>query len=117
MVIERGDVFWADLADPAGSEPGYDRPVVVVQGNPFNRSKISTVVVVVMTRNPARARNPGNVVLAAKTTGLDDDSIANVSQIVTIDKGALRGERVGRLSDRHLGLVLSGIDVVLGRGP
>lgn len=114
MVIAHGEVWWADLGDPIGSEPGYRRPVVVVQGNPFNASALRTVVCVVLTSNLKWADAPGNVLLAARTTGLGKPSVANVSQLVTLDRSALT-ERAGRLSASNLELVLSGIDIVLGR--
>lgn len=88
--------------------------MLVVQGNAFNRSRIGTVVVVPLTRNLRLAEAPGNVLLAPPGTGLPSDSVANVSQIVTVDREVLT-EPVGQLSTRHLSLVLSGIDVVLGR--
>ena len=114
MVISQGDVWWADLGEPAGSEPGFRRPVVVVQADSFNRSAVRTVVVVPLTSNLRWATAPGNVRLAARTTGLPRDSVANVSQIVTLDRSVLV-ERVGRLSPARLELVLAGIDTVLGR--
>jgi mRNA interferase MazF len=88
--------------------------VLVVQGNAFNRSRIGTVVVVPLTRNLGLAEAPGNVLLARKDTGLPSDSVANVSQIVTLDRELLT-ELVGQLSARHLSVVLAGIDLVLGR--
>lgn len=114
MVIGQGEVWWADLAEPAGSEPGYRRPVVVVQCDALNRSRIGTVVCVPLTSNLKWAEAPGNVTLPARATGLSKDSVANVSLIVAIDKRQLT-ERVGKLSARQLDLVISGIDVVLGR--
>jgi mRNA interferase MazF len=113
-VISQGEVWWADLGEPAGSGPGFRRPVVIVQGDSFNRSRISTVVCVALTSNMRWADAPGNVALTAKATGLPKDSVANVSQIVTLDRASLT-ERVGVLPTKKLGLVLFGIDVVLGR--
>lgn len=114
MVISRGDVWWADLPAPTGSGPGFRRPVVVVQGDALNRSRLATVVCVPLTSNLRWADAPGNVLLAATTTGISRDSVANVSQDVTLDK-LLLTERVGRLSASKLELLLSGLDVVLGR--
>jgi len=114
MVISQGEVWWADLPEPSGSEPGFRRPVVVVQGDAFNRSQIATVVCVPLTSNLRWAEAPGNVLLASKVTGLPKDSVANVSQLVTLDKSSLT-DRVGKLSKAKLELVLFGIDVVLGR--
>ena len=113
-MIAQGDVWWADLAVPSGSEPGFRRPVVIVQGDSFNRSALRTVVAVPLTSNLRWAGAPGNVRLTARATGLPRDSVANVSQMVTVDKAALT-ERVGKLSAPKLDLVLAGIDVVLGR--
>lgn len=113
-MISQGDVWWADLAEPRGSEPGYRRPVLIVQGDAFNRSSIATVVVAPLTSNLRWADAPGNVLLKARSTGLPRDSVANVSQIVALDRTALTGQ-VGRISPTKLDLVLRGIDVVLGR--
>ena len=114
MVIAQGDVWWADLATPGGSAPGFRRPVVVVQGDAFNRSSIRTVVCVGVTSNLKWADAPGNVLLEGRATGLRRRSVANVTQVVTLDKGELT-ERAGRLPQAKLGLILAGIDVVLGR--
>jgi len=112
--VAQGDIWWADLPEPGGSGPGFRRPVVVVQGNPLNRSRIATVVCVPLTSNLTWADAPGNTLLAAKATGLPKDSVANASQIITIDRSFL-AERVGRLGPKQLAQVLHGIDVVLGR--
>ena len=114
MVISQGDVCWAELPAPTGSGPGFRRPVVVVQGDALNRSRVATVVCVPLTSNLRWADAPGNVRLAARMTGLPRDSVANVSQIIALDR-ALLEERVGRVSRAKLELVLSGVDVVLGR--
>jgi mRNA interferase MazF len=114
MVISQGDVCWASLDDPIGSSPGFRRPVAIVQGDSFNASRIATTVVVPLTSNQRLAAAPGNVVLSAARTGLPEDSVANVSQIVSIDRSLLT-DRVGRLTAKDLRLVLAGIDLVLGR--
>lgn len=114
-MIAQGEVWWADLGEPAGSEPGFRRPVVVVQGDAFNASSLRTVVCVVLTSNLKWGEAPGNVPLQARATGLTKPSVANVSQLITIDRTALT-ERAGRLSASNLELVLGGIAVVLGRG-
>ncbi len=101
MVISQGDVWWAELPEPAGSGPGFRRPVVVVQSDVFNRSRISTVLCVPLTSNLKWADAPGNVKLSARMTGLPKDSVANVSQLVTLDKDILR-EQTGRLPERQL---------------
>jgi mRNA interferase MazF len=114
MVISQGHVYWADLPDPTGSGPGFRRPVIVVQGDAFNRSRIRTVVCVPLTSNLVWADAPGNVLLAAKATGLPRDSVANTSQIVALDRDLIT-EEVGKLAKRQLELILTGIDIVLGR--
>jgi mRNA interferase MazF len=114
MVISQGEVWWADLADPVGSAPGFRRPVVIVQSDSFNRSKISTVVCVPLTSNLHWADAPGNVLLNSTVTGLPKDSVANVSQPVTLDRDVLT-EPAGKLPDAKLELILYGLDVVLGR--
>lgn len=114
MVISQGDVWWASLADPSGSGPGFRRPVVIVQGDSFNASRISMAVVVPLTGNLRLAAAPGNVVLESSKTGLPKDSVANVSLVVSIDRGLL-SERTGHLGAGDLRLVLAGIDLVLGR--
>ena len=113
-MITQGDVWWADLGDPSGSEPGFRRPVVVVQCDAFNRSRIATVVCVPLTSNLRWADAPGNVLLQAATTGLPKDSVANVSQIVALDRDVLTGHVV-RLPSGVLASILNGVDVVLGR--
>lgn len=114
MVVTQGDVCWASLADPTGSGPGFRRPLVVVQGDAFNASRLATTVVVPLTSNLRWAAAPGNVLLVAERTGLPKDSVANVSQVVAVDR-ALLSERVGHLSDADLALVLAGLDLVLAR--
>ena len=113
-MIAQGDVWWADLPAPTGSGPGFRRPVVVVQSDALNRSRLATVICVPLTSNCRWAEAPGNVQLTARGTGLPKDSVANVSQLVAIDK-ALLSERAGRLSRAKRDLVLAGIDVVLGQ--
>jgi mRNA interferase MazF len=114
VVISQGEVWWADLPELSRSAPGFRRPVVVVQGDAFNRSRIATVVCVPLTSNLRWAEAPGNVLLSARLTGLPKDSVANVTQLVTLDKVSLT-ERVGVLPHGKLDLVLFGIDLVLGR--
>jgi mRNA interferase MazF len=115
VVISEGEVWWADLPVPIGCDAGFRRPVVVVQGDAFNRSAIRTVVSIPLTSSVRWADAPGNVRLSARSTGLRRDSVANVSQIVTLDRSVLT-ERVGKLSQSKVELILSGIDIVLGRG-
>ena len=113
-MIAQGEVWWADLPEPIGSEPGYRRPVVVVQNDAFNRSQISTVICVAVTTNMRVAEAPGNVLLPLRTSGLDRESVVNVSQILTLDKGDLI-KRIGKLPKSMLQAVFYGIDVVFGR--
>jgi len=114
VVVSQGEIWWADIGDPAGSEPGYRRPVIVVQGDAFNQSQLKTVVCVALTSNLKWAEAPGNVVLGARSTGLPRESVANVSQLVTLDKSQLT-ERPGKVGKRKLELILAGIDTLLGR--
>ena len=114
MVISQGEVWWADLTEPSGSAPGYRRPVVIIQGDAFNRSALRTVVCIPLTSNLRWADAPGNVLLTGRMTRLPQDSAANVSQIIALDKTVLT-ERAGRLSGAKLDLILAGIDIMLGR--
>ena len=93
-MIERGDLCWADLGEPRGSAPAYRRPVVVVQAGPYNRSRLRTAVVAVLTTNLRLASMPGNVLVPAGLTGLPSDSVVNVTRLLTLDRGDLE-ERVG----------------------
>lgn len=113
-MISQGEIWWADLPEPAGSGPGFRRPVVVVQSDALNQSRIATVVCIPLTSNLKWALAPGNVRLSARTTGLPKDSVANVSQLVTLDKDLLT-KRVGRLPRAKLELLFLGIDLVLGK--
>ena len=114
MVISQGEIWWADLPAPTGSGPGFRRPVGVVQSDALNQSRISTVVCVPLTSNLKWALAPGNVSLSARVTGLPKDSVANVSQVISLDQSLLT-ERVGKLPRAKLELLFSGIDLVLGR--
>lgn len=110
--IRRGQIWWASLPEPVGSEPGSRRPLLVVQADSFNRSRIQTVLAVVLTTNLHRAEAPGNVLLPREETSLPRDSVANVSQVVTTDRGFLT-ERVSALSARLLAEVDDGLRLVL----
>jgi len=112
--LTQGDVWWAELPDPVGSGPGFRRPVIIIQGDPFNRSTIGTVTCVPLTSTLRWADAPGNVLLRAQSTGLPRDSVANVSQLATIDRTLLT-EWVGRLGARELQPLFTGIDVLLDR--
>lgn len=113
-MIAQGEVWWADLGEPRGSEPGYRRPVIVIQSDAFNRSRLATVACVALTSQLKWADAPGNVRLSARTTGLDRDSVANVSQIVTLDRDALT-DRAGSVPQVKLEAVLDGIAILIGR--
>ena len=114
MVIRQREVWWATLPDPAGSEAGFRRPVVVVQGDRFNRSRIATVICVPLTSELRWADAPGNVLLPARSTGLPRDSVANVSLVLAVNRIQL-DERVGLIPERQLQQILIGIDTVFGR--
>jgi mRNA interferase MazF len=114
VTVSQGEVWWADLGEPRGSKPGFRRPVLVIQGDALNRSRIATAVCVALTSNVKWASAPGNVLLSESATGLPKESVANVSQIVTLDKSELTAQ-VGKLPKAKLELVLSGVDVILGR--
>jgi mRNA interferase MazF len=116
VVIGQGEVWWADLGEPVGSGPGFRRPVLIVQGDALNRSALATVVCVPLTSQLKWAEAPGNVLLAPRETKLDKPSVANVSQIIALDRQVLR-RRVGRIPRTRLSAVLFGIDVVLGKVP
>lgn len=111
--MKRGEVWWADLGEPVGSGPGYRHPVVVISTDTFNDSRISTAIVAVITSNLRLAVAPGNVRVAARETGLRKDSVVNVSQVLTVDKGALM-ERIGHLPGDRLAEIEAGLRDVMG---
>ncbi|WP_071590775.1 type II toxin-antitoxin system PemK/MazF family toxin [Synechococcus sp. PCC 7336] len=108
----RGEIWWANLPNPVGSEPGYRRPVLVIQDDVFTQSRINTVIVVIITSNTQLAGAPGNVLLPGEVSGLSRDSVANVSQIFTVDKTFLT-ERISSLPDYSQEEVDEGLRVVL----
>lgn len=112
MVVQRREVWWADLEEPRGSEPGFRRPILVVQADSFNRSRLRTVLGVVLTSNLKLLDAPGNVLLPAKITGLPKDSVANVTQVVTLDEEYL-AERIGRVPPKVMAHVDAGLKLVL----
>ncbi len=112
--MRQGDIWWADLGEPVGSEPGFRRPVVIMQCDAFNRSQLKTLVCVPLTSNLKWAEAPGNVLLSSRVTGLPRDSVANVSQVLTLDQSTLDSQ-AGTLGSSHLALILAGIDCMLGR--
>ena len=111
--MKRGEIWWASLPDPEGSSPGYRRPVLIIQANEFNESRINTLIATVITSNLALATAPGNKILKTRTSGLPRDSVVNVSQIITLDKRLLT-EKVKRLDDGVLEEVEEGLRLVLG---
>lgn len=111
--MKRGDIWWANLPAPVGSGPGYRRPVLILQSDAFNQSRISTVVVLVITKNVALAKAPGNVLLTAHASGLDLDSVVNISQILTLDKSLLT-EYVSGVPSAKMAKIEAGVRLVLG---
>lgn len=110
--MQRGEIWWARLRPPQGSEPGYRRPVLVVQGDEFNASRINTVVVITLTSNATLQAAPGNVLLSKRSTRLPKTSVANVSQIMTLDKSFLT-DRISRLDQAVMTEVDDGLRLVL----
>ena len=111
--MQRGEIWWSSLPTPDGSSPGFRRPILVIQSNEFNRSRINTVVAAVITSNLALAVAPGNVRIPARSSGLKKASVVNVSQVITVDKLFL-AERVGKLNTQQLSAVEDGLRLVLG---
>jgi len=111
-VIRRGDIWWASLPEPLGSEPGGRRPIAIVQADDFNESSILTVVAVILTTNLRLAKAPGNLLLPSRLTGLPKDSVANVSQVATVDRRFLT-ERIGTLQPPLLHRIDEGLRLVL----
>ena len=111
--MKRGEVWWASLPTPSGSGPGFRRPVVIVQSNPFNDSRIATINVAVITSNPALSEAPGNVRLAKADSGLSKASVVNISRVITLDRESL-SSRVKGLPGRVMRRVDEGLKLVLG---
>lgn len=112
MVIQRGEVWWANLPEPTASGPGFRRPVLVVQADDFNQSRIKTIVIVAISTNLKLAKASGNVSITVKQSGLPKESVVNVSQCLTLDK-QLFDEYVGTLSDSKMEQVDKGLRLVL----
>lgn len=110
--MQRGEVWWADLPEPVASEPGYRRPVIIVQANAVNRSRVATVLCVAITGNLSRAKIPGNVLLPSAESGLPRESVANVYQVITLDRGFLQG-CIGSLPRRLVRRLEEGLQLVL----
>lgn len=111
--MKRGEIWWASMGEPRGSEPGYRRPVVVVSTNEFNRSLIQTVIVAVVTSNLRLVDAPGNFKLSKKQSNLSKDSAVNVSQLITLDKTFLT-EKIGQLNSKNINFLNEGIKLILG---
>ena len=111
-MIRRGSIWWASLPDPIGSMPGYRRPVVIVQEDSFTESRLQTVLVVALTSNLKLAEAPGNVLLSARTTGLPRSSVANVSQIIPVDKSLLT-EEIGQVKPQDMRCIEEGMRLIL----
>jgi mRNA interferase MazF len=112
MVIRQGELFWIELPEPRGSEPGYRRPYVVIQNNAYNSSPINTTVVCALTTNLRLAKAPGNVILKRGESGIPKASVINITQVWTVNKSELR-EKIGTLSRAKLREVLSGLRTLL----
>ena len=110
--MKRGEIWWADLTEPRASEPGFSRPVLILQSDEFNRSRINTVIAAAITSSTKLAAAPGNVLLSKRSINLGRESVVNVSQIVTLDKSFL-SERVGKLQPQKLREVDEGVRLVL----
>jgi mRNA interferase MazF len=112
MVVERGSIWWVDLPAPRGSEPGFRRPVLIVSADSYNRSRLHTVLAVVLTSNLSLVAAPGNVLIPGKASGLSKDSVANVTQVLTLDRDFLR-DPAAKLSPKLLHQVDAGLRLAL----
>lgn len=112
MVINQGDIYWVDVEEPSGSEPGYQHPHVIIQSNMFNATRLNTVIVCSLTSNTQRAQAPGNVLLQKGEGHLTKTSVAVVSQILTVDKSEL-GDYIGTLSRHRVNQILAGVQMML----
>jgi len=112
VVVQRREVWWADLDEPRGSEPGFRHPLLIVQADAFNRSRLKTVLGVVLTSNMRLLDAPGNVLLPSRETGLPKDSVANVTHVVTLDEDYLE-ECVGRIAPKLMAHVDAGLKLIL----
>lgn len=115
MVVQRCEIWWAELGEPRGSEPGFVRPFLIIQADSFNRSRLQTVIGVALSSNARLLDAPGNVLLPAKSAGLPVDSVVNVSQIVTLDRDYLV-EKAGRAPRKVMARVEAGLRLVLELG-
>ena len=110
--MKRGEVWWADMPEPSASEPGFRRPVLIIQSDEFNRSRINTIVAAAITSNTKLGMAPGNVTLTKKSIGLNRESVINVSQLITLDRSFLN-DRVGKISATKMREVDEGVRLVL----
>ena len=110
--MKRGEIWWASMGEPRGSEPGYHRPVIIVSANEFNKSLIQTVIVVVITSNLRLVDAPGNFIILKKHSNLNKDSVVNVSQLITLDKSFLI-EQAGKLNSKYISFLNEGVRLVL----
>ena len=110
--MQRGDIWWASLPAPEGSGPGYRRPVLIVQSNEFNRSRINTLIVAVITSNMALASAPGNVQLGPRSSGLPKESVVNISQLITVDRRFLT-EKIKSIEPQKMNEVEDGLRLIL----
>ena len=115
MVIAQGDIFWADMGTPRGSGPGYLRPVVVLQNNTFNSTRISTVFIAILTGNISLAQRPGNVLLRVHEANLTKPSVVNISQLFSVDKSDLM-DRIGSLSPSRIREIVAGVHLLIEPG-
>ena len=111
--MRRGDIFWADLGEPIGSEPGYKRPILIIQADHFNNSKLATVIVLSLTSNMDLRSIPGCAFLSSRETGLPKDSIANATQLRTLDRSRIENN-VGQLDDETMLIIDNALKNVLG---
>lgn len=112
MVIERGEIWWADLGEPRGSSPGLHRPIVIIQSEFFNRSQLNTLIAAIITTNLRLTNMPGNVSLSKRTSGLKEESVVNITRLFTVDRSDLL-EFVGTLSGKKMEQIDDGLRLVL----
>lgn len=110
--MKRGEVWWADMPEPSASEPGFRRPVLILQSNEFNQSRINTIIAATISSNMNLGLAPGNVTLSKKSVGLDRESVVNVSQLITLDKSFLN-DRLGKVSSSKMQAIDEGVRLVL----
>ena len=112
-MIQRRDVWWAELAPPRRSEPGFRRPVLIIQADAFNRSRLQTALVAVLTSNLRLLDAPGNVLVPRKASGLPKQSVVNVTQVLTLDRDFLV-EKAGRVPPKLMAQIDAGLKLAMG---